>query len=498
MPPKDQPRVSEEDQEIIRAWIQAGAPPWAQAAVNREYVSEYETQDAIRNHLRSLPPSAREFQRYFTFAHLANNRLVSNDELALYKAALSKLLNSLSWESEIVIPQPVDPKQTVYVIDLRDLDWTHDDHWSKVFKRDLTADARRLGYSYGLGYDNDTTLSPIGLEIRDLSGLHLAKLRVRADWFIAKASRPPLYHELLELPATADALEDRLEVTTQADWETPDLMRGAVKRSKISFSNRVLDRHRGLHGAYWVSYDFERNDNEKDLSKRPLGPSFSGHPFPEFAFVHDGGEILFSLPNGLNGYFLVNGEKQRINVGPSNIVADVNKFSGTTEVVTGISCIGCHRHGVVRFTDEIRAGFQGRGLATEKVNDLFAPPERLDARLRQDEEKFLAALLKTVQPFLPVSSIADLRLYPHEPVGECARRYHADLTLADAAAELDFQDPQNLRQKIEANAEMRNLLSDLLQDKGVVKRGAWEARSRGGNSQFQEVAVELKSAVVVD
>jgi serine/threonine-protein kinase len=259
-----------------------------------------------------------------------------------------------------------------------------------------------------------------------------------------------------------------------------------------------LDRHRGLHGAYWMSYDFNGSDNQRDLSKRPLGPSFPGHPLPSFAFTHDGGEIVFSLPNGLNGYFLVDGENRRISVGPTTIVSDVNKFSGTTDVVLGVSCIGCHRHGVVRFTDQVRAGFQGRGEVTEKVNDLFAPIPHMDERLRKDEERFLNALLQAVQPFLPVSTLADLRAFPHEPVGECVRRYQADLTLADAAAELDFQDPQELRKNIEANAQMRSVLSTLLQAKGVMKRGTWEARSPRGVSQFQEVAAELKSLIGVD
>ena len=35
---------------------------------------------------------------------------------------------------------------------------------------------------------------------------------VHVDWFVAKASLPPLYHDLLSLPLTDRELETRLEV----------------------------------------------------------------------------------------------------------------------------------------------------------------------------------------------------------------------------------------------------------------------------------------------
>ena len=35
---------------------------------------------------------------------------------------------------------------------------------------------------------------------------------VHVDWFVATASSPPLYHDLLSLPLTARELETRLEV----------------------------------------------------------------------------------------------------------------------------------------------------------------------------------------------------------------------------------------------------------------------------------------------
>ncbi|MBW3597045.1 MAG: hypothetical protein KY475_07190 [Planctomycetes bacterium] len=506
MPPKSQPRLTEEEQETMQAWIAAGAPRWPQRQIARGYVSEYDTQSAILAHLRALPESSWPHQRYFSFTHVHNNTLISDEELALYKAALSKLINSLTWESEIVIPQPVDSGQTVYVVDLRDLDWTDADHWSKLFERnDLGGQERKIGYPYGIRFDLDPKLRSISQEIQRLAGSDLSKLRVRADWFVAKASRPPLYHELLELPDNALALEEQLEVDAEEDFETPDLMRGAVKRSKVSVSNRVLDRHRGLHGSYWISYDFATSSGDGDVARRPLGPDFEGHPFPDFAFAHDGGEIIFALPNGLQGYLLVDGEKKRISEGPIQIVSDANKWSGTPAVVTGISCIGCHKHGMVRFTDEVAGAFVRNGDLMEKVADLYTPIDQMNERLRKDEERFLEALLEAVKPFLPVTTTAELRAFPYEPVGEVALRYRADLTPMDVAAELDIHnsdatalDPALLRLQIQANGEVRALIGTLLEKGGIIKRETWEERGRGGNSQFQDVVSKLKPVGAID
>ena len=501
MPPKSQQvQMTAQEKDTINAWIAAGAPRWPKAKAVRTRVTELDVQQAILAHLNSLPESARRHQRYFTFAHLHNNPLLSDEELAMFKAALSKAINSLTWESEIVVPQPVDSNQTVYVVDLRDLDWTDQNHWNKLFdSTPRTNDEQHEGYPYGLEFQ-ESQLERLAEDIFRLAETKLHKLRVRADWFVVKATRPPLYHELLELPDTATALERRLEVDTIQDWKQPDLMRGAVIRSKVSTHNRLLDRHRALHGAYWISYDFKTSRGTVSLPEKPLGPNFEGHPFPQLAFVQDGGEAVFTLPNGLNGYYLLDGQKKRIARGPIEIVRDSNETSGTPEIVTGLSCLVCHKHGVVRFEDVIRRTTRLQGDERRKLEDLFTPVDKMNERLTKDEEKFLTALLKAVQPFVPVSSIDELRNLPDEPISVVVRYYHSDLTLDMVAAELDFQRPEQvqlLRASIAANTRIAQVLGPLLQDEGVIKREVWESRN-GGNSGFQTVAVELNIGVPID
>lgn len=110
------------ERNILDQWIRAGAG--FPRATDREAILQPEPYvlDAIRNDLRKLPSAQRPFQRYFVLTHLYNNATVTADKLALYRAAVAKLMNSLSWKP-IAVPQPIDKQETILRIDLRDYDW---------------------------------------------------------------------------------------------------------------------------------------------------------------------------------------------------------------------------------------------------------------------------------------------------------------------------------------------------------------------------------------
>src|SRR5262249_20202475 len=161
-------------------------------------------------------------------------------------------------------------------------------------------------------------------------------------WFVATASRPPLYHDLLQLPKTARELEQKLGVDVADDFRKDKLARAGFARSGVSGQNRLVERHDALYGAYWKSYDFLPDNGRANLPRLPLGPldlfSKGQHPYAAQAFRQDGGEIIFNLPNGLQGYLLVNAKDERIDAGPIAVVSDDQRVSGTPEIVTGVSC----------------------------------------------------------------------------------------------------------------------------------------------------------------
>jgi hypothetical protein len=135
---------------------------------------------------------------------MANNPAVSDDDLQVARAALSKTVNSLSREPRIVGPAAVDSARTIFVVDLRVLGWDRGLVWLKL----------EQAYPYGLKYDAlpDEILPRIDGELCELTGCDLPI--VRADWFVAAVTRLTFCRALLHLPADAAATGRELGVET--------------------------------------------------------------------------------------------------------------------------------------------------------------------------------------------------------------------------------------------------------------------------------------------
>jgi serine/threonine-protein kinase len=482
MPPKTiRERPSDRDKAIVRKWIEAGAPAFP-ASENRSIVTQKMVLTAMRDFLRKAEPEDRPFMRFFTINHLYNNSRYPDSDLRIQRAALSKAANSLSMKPRIVLPKALDKEETVFALDLRDLDWDGNDLWTEVMK----------AYPYGLRYDNqpDPDLRDLDREVSQATRCEIPY--VRSDWFVATATRPPLYHILLQLPTNAGELEKSLRVDVLKNFQRDQLARGGFRASGVSAQNRLVERHEAVYGSYWKSYDFKPNNTKSDLAQFPLGPAFKDHPFEKLAFEHDGGELIFNLPNGLQGYMLVNGKDERIDQGPEEVVNDSLKTSGSPAIVNGQSCMACHSQGMRQFQDQIREGAGVFGEAKRKVSRLYPDRKVMDELVRQDSERFMKALEKATGSFLRtgVDKDKDLREF-NEPVGEVARIYRlGDLDLTMAALELDIAKPDELKAAIAGSRRLRELgLAPLLQEKGVVKRQEWEAI--GARSLYQRVALEL-------
>ena len=169
---------------------------------------------------------------------------------------------------------------------------------------------------------------------------------VRGDWFAFTASRPPLYFDLLKLPATFAELEKQENLDIKSDIEKFLVKRAGFQHSGVSKHNRLIERHGISTGYFWTSYDFKGDRPEQSLFVHPLGPDGAD------AFKHDGGETIFSLPNGFQAYYLNNATGERLDKGPTEIVLDDSQLDRA--VTNGISCMGCHNQGIRQASDEIR------------------------------------------------------------------------------------------------------------------------------------------------
>ena len=260
--PLGQPQLSTQAIDTIRNWILAGAPDWAATFVpNGRFIPPSEVLTTIETHLTSLAPFDRAFARYFTMTHLYNAGETS-EVLEAYRNGLSKLVNSLSWGGTVTNPQPIDPQGTIFYIDLRHYEWDRNDAWTQI----------EAVYPYHIAFEApaQTTLKAqlgrVQTEVK--SNIPL----VHVDWFIATASTPPLYHELLSLPLTDTELETRLGVDVAQNLrDAPGVRvwRAGFNNSGVSNHNRVVERHAFRDGAYWKSYDFAGSVGTQNIFNHP-------------------------------------------------------------------------------------------------------------------------------------------------------------------------------------------------------------------------------------
>jgi hypothetical protein len=440
---KKQPgaRLPAADIAVLRRWIDAGAPaasiPTAEA---RPFIAERQVLTAILRDLQATPQRERPFVRYFSFANIWNRPDVSASDLATYPVAVSKLVHHLSWERTISQPRPLGPENTVLRIDLRDYGWTNQT-WRQIedaYPYDL-ADS-------GLLRDDDV--------VHDLS--EAAVPYIRADWFLANASVPPLYHKILRLPDTLKGLEDLLRIDSASDVQLGRARRFGLRNSAVSQNNRAIERSPTAFGSYWKSFDFASSRLGQNIFVDPINL----HP--------DGGEMIFTLPNGLQGYFIVDRNGRRIDEAPVSIVRD--RANPEDPVVrNGRSCIGCHIQGIHAFQDEIQRTLSSRADTPFDfflAQDLYRGQQELDRLVRDDSRVFSEALLRTGNGAEQANGA--------ELINGLSRRHEASLTTAQAAADV-FLDAVELQRRIASRPDLQAQGFDqLLGPAGGIKRDTWE------------------------
>jgi len=440
-PPEQKVRPDKNDLAALEQWIAAGAPPLHEAP-QRTQLSEADIHGLILADLQALEPRQRRFVRYLALTHPANAGLAEKD-LQVDRLALAKVLNSLSWHPRLALPQAVDPAKTVFRIDLRDLKWN-----ARLWERVLAVYPYRLPAS-----------SSDAKAIATMTGSELPY--IRGDWFSATAARPPLYHDLLQLPGTDRQLERQLQVDVLANIQEESVVRAGFTDSGVSKNNRMIERHDAGYGAYWRSYDFSDNLDRQNLFKHPLGPSSTSQD----SFVHAGGEIIFHLPNGLQAYLLVDGNGRRLDQAPIEIVSDPKRPDRKVE--NGLSCMSCHVRGIIFKADQVRAHVNKNPQAfarahAETIKALYPPESKLQALVKEDVKRFEKALTE-----LGIAPEQD------EPITLAVQRFEGSVDLASAAAEIGLS-PADFAARLERSPGLMRVLGNLRVKGGAVQRETFQ------------------------
>jgi hypothetical protein len=398
--------VSPEELAALEAWIDG----LRKSCDPKQYVSHSDMIGMIAADIeRERIQPRRKGLRYLTLTHLAN-ACVDEKAMKVYRQATIKLLNSLSRSPDVVRFTPIDPGETIIRVNLDELGWTSED-WDTVLK------------SYPYKMQPDTSYKNLLVSSTDSKMPY-----VRADWFAFTASRPGMYEKLLKLAPDFNKLAKDEGVDLEGNIRKFIAQRAGFQVSGVSRNNRLIERHPSKHGYFWTSYDFGDNKGRQNLYEHPLGPEGKN------AFKHDGGESIFSLPNGFQAYYLNTADGKSLDKGPTNIVQD--KRAKDLAVTNGISCMGCHEFGMIKAKDEIRkialGGPGGKAFSRaelREIDGLYPDNEKMDRMLESDAKRFQDAMYRAgLDPNLNYNGI--------EMITALSQRYEQDVDLTMAAAEL--------------------------------------------------------------
>lgn len=478
MPEPPLPPLESFEIETVRKWIEAGAHAFPEdiqqpdndgkdAALSSVVGAEY-VLTQIQNHVKSTPRDDRPYLRFFSSNHLLIEGTTAA-ELDVYRQALSKAMNHLSWEPAVVKPTHVDEVGSVFTVDIRKLGWHKrplhviEGGSETVASRTDLYDLVLLEYPYGLAFESSETFDELWDDYLRPAELIRPIPFVRIDWFVSVATQFPLYEDMLQIPFNLQDLETELGVDAELNLEKHTAIRAGMTVSGVSRNNRVVERHPSRYGAYWKSYDFETSKGQQNMFVDPID------------FHYAGGEMIWNLPNGLQAYLVTDNRGNRINEAPTSIVTD--KFSEDKVVRNGLACMRCHDRGMKRFSDNIRPAFvslpDSTGLHKSDILRLYVAKKQMDEFLDRDEKKFLRAMEDALgEP------------QEKEPLIPTSRRFlDAPLAISQAAAELGLKDPASLQQVFRLPQFTRLGLAGLSSG-GVVRRDTWE-------DYFDRIAAQL-------
>jgi len=260
---------------------------------------------------------------------------------------------------------------------------------------------------------------------------------LRLDWFLYYALLEPRYHELLNLPDTEAELRKLLDVDDDVADRLGSLVRGAVLESEVAPNNRALERTptRGRHGhAYWWrSLDFNASIEADDI----------------LADVLNGGqahEIIFSLPrNGLQGYYLSDGQGKRLDRAGSDFANDRRNPFRWVEVEIR-NCFCCHAQGIIPIRDSVREDASGplalaiarkgtRSRRARQIADRYFGAD-LEAIVKDDQAHFSGAVLAATRtPAHPQGMAAAAAALALQ---KALLRYERSRTLDDLVSETGY------------------------------------------------------------
>ncbi|MEY3903833.1 MAG: Serine/threonine-protein kinase pkn1 [Pseudomonadota bacterium] len=443
--------LAQEKIDILKQWI-SKLP-----AAKKKVLSSEEVVSLVRGDLEKVNSRAERLGlRYFSL-HARSGIDVDSVALETMRKGFAKVINSLSTAPRVIKPRAVDGDKVVYAVSLTDFG---------IDPAKFDAVVKKYNPFCQVPLDPQANQT-FEVNHRFIKGeLNTDCYVIRMDWFVATATLPKPYQDFMNHPANREQLDQRLGINLFENIKNKRVSRSGFKNSGVSSQNRIIERHTQGNGQpYWISYDFANNEGDENFFEKPLGPVGIGED--NLAFKHDGGEVIYQLPNGMFGYYLADAAGTSIDKGPTQIVQQ----NGAPEqfvsaIVNGQSCMSCHGGGLINREDQVRkfaSAEAGRFSAEElaKINDLYVDKSVMKSAIERDNQSYFAALREIgIDP-----SSAD-------PVNESYRLYNRRLTRDAVLAELSVNN--ELLTRILQLPPLSSLWLPLGESSGFVRRDEFQ------------------------
>ncbi len=326
------------------------------------------------------------------------------------------------------------------------------------------------------GFFGTRQIGPNGQEYVDPASLRY----VEAAQLTYTLTRPDVYNAIMAIPGYSQELERELGVDKSKGMRSYDYM---LTYEAITVDSRMMWRARTRDGGfYWKTFDIF-TQGESDYQRWHIDQAyrtgdvtypFWANPIPKF-IKNQGGttpedlsyvatlplgaysfdtrgsvgrytgadgpqqsaeEVIFSLPNGLQGYVLFGAWNQRRVDAFTNIVRDprilrtvsdkmLNKMTGFGRTAgiedhrlnTASSCIGCHIDGMNRINNDLRDwldeggkrlpkgeygvdGWVNDPATVARVRELYPPSSTMRVKIENDRRMFLTAMVQIRQAMI--------------------------------------------------------------------------------------------------
>ena len=379
MPREPKPPLKVEDKRLIERWKADGLKEKNSdcsdtGGVNSGFIDLLQLESAIITDLAKLESDDRENTRYVVASHKINQEYKSLDRIPM---AVDKSLSSLSREEDLYNAEEVFPG--LYRFDLRSYGLDGED-WREIEDEDA--------------FDLES-FTDEGQQIKFLTGARKAWFHY--DNFIEITQKARVYYDLLNVSRSLNQHLRNLGVNVGAQFRDFSAQFLGFNGSEITLQkNRLIVGFEGRDGYVWITFDpIALNGNRtRNLFEFPC---LNGTGC-EAVFNFAASEVIWTLPNGLQGYALFNAAGERQDNAPiqDGLVQDT-RSPIDPQIDNAIDCHRCHSKGIIPARDEIRDHVVSNGSLFKAedrqiILELYKSLEANNARFASDNAVFSSAM----------------------------------------------------------------------------------------------------------